>query len=1195
MANSMQPGSATSYVFIPLPTSHRVSSFRTPPLDLTLPGIYDFHRLHNPTHPIFCWDTDDGVHSLTWATASQGIHNVARRVASAVGSTRTVVAILAVTDQISYFALIAGIIRAGHCAFPISPRNSDAAVADLLHKAGAKYVFVSGDRAIQKLAQSTQGQLDGDSVVILGVPSFREIYETEPEGTLPDVQDIGRDATALILHSSGSTSFPKPIHLSHRNLVEWGLQPYFGEVDINGRILSNHALPLFHAMGIVSTCWALTTGVILSNFAPGSPPQVPTPESTFESIVASNSQLVFCVPTFLEEWGQDDDKVEFLRKIDAIMFGGAPIRQTTGDALYGKGVKLFPFYGATELGGSSQFLLSRPPEAGWEYFKLSPHTSPVLIREDGAQGISRLYFKPSPTHSPATLNADLDGERVYDTKDLLVCHPTERGLWKIHGRADDQIMHSTGEKTNPVPIEAIITRHPNIRSAIVFGRGRFQAGVLIETCTPFLPEDENASFIDDIWSQIKEANKVSPSHSRIFKEMIIVAVPGKPFLYTAKGSVRRQNILDLYKDEISALYDLWEVQQQHRGSSSGSAVDLASLEGCISFVRETVRKALQLEDGEEGLGDGDDIFQHGCDSLQAIWIRNKVAGVVRSLGYEPDWAGASSSNFVYAHPTIAALAQYTFEACNSGSDKHHGDKTQLKSELYEEKMVRKMLELVEKYSQSFPGHTPGGLTPRKEAILLTGSTGGLGSYLLESLVLNPDISKVFVLNRPNGTLGSEERQLKSFRERGIDAAFLDFGKIRFLEGHLEVEGFGLDGDVIEEMRREVTCVMHVAWRVDFNIGISSMEPLIAGTRNLVDFALSSFHDKPPKFLFASSIGVLRNYPDVFAPEEAVPDPKVALGSGYPESKWVAEQLLVRASQETALRPVIVRIGQLSGGRNGYWSPSEWVPSIVRSGELLGCLPRSPGLVSWLPVHTAASAFTEIRACEEPFLHFVHPAPIPWNDLVELLAEALLVPQVSYKEWLGKLEECNSSLTSDLESNPALKLLEFYQSVDRLSISEEGEAFGFPRLWTAKAVKHARSLHPPVLQPLDRKDVAAWISYWKSEAAGLLQVPGFDAVQYTETLLTSKRGLRPYLSHGSAATPSKSSRRGRSGSTKSTRIGSSSAPMSGVSSQIYEQERRWQGVKAQISVVISNLMLWIRLALSLPLRLLANFQSLERST
>ena len=49
-----------------------------------------------------------------------------------------------------------------------------------------------------------------------------------------------------------------------------------------------------------------------------------------------------------------------------------------------------------------------------------------------------------------------------------------------------------------------------------------------------------------------------------------------------------------------------------------------------------------------------------------------------------------------------------------------------------------------------------------------------------------------------------------------------------------------------------------AWRVDFNVGISSMEPLIAGTRNLVDFALSSQLGRPPRFIFASSIGVLRS-------------------------------------------------------------------------------------------------------------------------------------------------------------------------------------------------------------------------------------------------------------------------------------------------------------------------------------------------
>jgi nucleoside-diphosphate-sugar epimerase len=37
-----------------------------------------------------------------------------------------------------------------------------------------------------------------------------------------------------------------------------------------------------------------------------------------------------------------------------------------------------------------------------------------------------------------------------------------------------------------------------------------------------------------------------------------------------------------------------------------------------------------------------------------------------------------------------------------------------------------------------------------------------------------------------------------------------------------------------------------------------MEPLIAGTRRLVDLALSSPHALPPRLVFTSSIGVVRS-------------------------------------------------------------------------------------------------------------------------------------------------------------------------------------------------------------------------------------------------------------------------------------------------------------------------------------------------
>ena len=77
-----------------------------------------------------------------------------------------------------------------------------------------------------------------------------------------------------------------------------------------------------------------------------------------------------------------------------------------------------------------------------------------------------------------------------------------------------------------------------------------------------------------------------------------------------------------------------------------------------------------------------------------------------------------------------------------------------------------------------------------------------------------------------------------------------------------------------------------------------------------------------------------------AAEEPIQDAQTVVGMGYGESKWVAERVLDRAAKTTALRPVIVRIGQLSGGKNGSWNTTEWIPAVVRSGEVVKALPAS---------------------------------------------------------------------------------------------------------------------------------------------------------------------------------------------------------------------------------------------------------------
>lgn len=55
---------------------------------------------------------------------------------------------------------------------------------------------------------------------------------------------------------------------------------------------------------------------------------------------------------------------------------------------------------------------------------------------------------PQPTIflCPAVHNRTINGEQAYATSDLFIQHPTKKGFWKVFGRTDDQIMHSTGEK-----------------------------------------------------------------------------------------------------------------------------------------------------------------------------------------------------------------------------------------------------------------------------------------------------------------------------------------------------------------------------------------------------------------------------------------------------------------------------------------------------------------------------------------------------------------------------------------------------------------------------------------------------------------------------------------------------------------------------------------------------------------------------
>ena len=62
--------------------------------------------------------------------------------------------------------------------------------------------------------------------------------------------------------------------------------------------------------------------------------------------------------------------------------------------------------------------------------------------------------------SPNVFNSTYDGRAAYATSDLLQQHPTKPHLFRVYGRADDQLMLSTGEKV--CPCDQTLVSHPDI-------------------------------------------------------------------------------------------------------------------------------------------------------------------------------------------------------------------------------------------------------------------------------------------------------------------------------------------------------------------------------------------------------------------------------------------------------------------------------------------------------------------------------------------------------------------------------------------------------------------------------------------------------------------------------------------------------------------------------------------------------------
>jgi thioester reductase-like protein len=87
-------------------------------------------------------------------------------------------------------------------------------------------------------------------------------------------------------------------------------------------------------------------------------------------------------------------------------------------------------------------------------------------------------------------------------------------------------------------------------------------------------------------------------------------------------------------------------------------------------------------------------------------------------------------------------------------------------------------------------------------VLLTGSTGNIGSQLLFMLVSDERVGCVYCLNRISATgVSSIERQRKNLSRLGLDVVVVESPKVVFLEGDATRDRFGLADDMYTKVSR----------------------------------------------------------------------------------------------------------------------------------------------------------------------------------------------------------------------------------------------------------------------------------------------------------------------------------------------------------------------------------------------------------
>jgi o-succinylbenzoate---CoA ligase len=295
-----------------------------------------------------------------------------------------------------------------------------------------------------RLSKSERARVADGAAAVVEQPLCGE-DEGEAPPAAPPRHDLG--ATAVVIHTSGTSSAPKPVELTYGNLL-WsalGSAVALG-VDPAERWLC--ALPLSHVGGLsilVRSAIYATTAVVHERFEA---------ERVLYALREQQVTLVSLVATTLTRLL--DAGLAHPPALRAALTGGGPVPATLVRRAHGAGVPVSLTYGLTET--CSQVTTTPAAALAEGDMAAGPplFCTRVRCQDDGEIVVA------GPTAAPGSLAPD----GWLHTGDLGAFDA--RGRLRVTGRKADTIV-SGGENVAPGEVEAVLEAHPDVLEAAVVG------------------------------------------------------------------------------------------------------------------------------------------------------------------------------------------------------------------------------------------------------------------------------------------------------------------------------------------------------------------------------------------------------------------------------------------------------------------------------------------------------------------------------------------------------------------------------------------------------------------------------------------------------------------------------------------------------------------------------------------------------